>query len=86
MGVKYVTRDRSVPTDPAERIIEIIDEEGPLYPWNLVYMIDEEFDIEREEIRTTILHNMVMEGVLTPTGTGEIRVRDRELLLDIVED
>lgn len=67
---------RSVPREPAEAMVEEVKESDPMKPWTLVSRVDG----DDETLRTEVLKPLVVEGVLTITADGDLRLYKPELL------
>lgn len=87
MAIEYVDRSPSVPQEPAEQMLSIVQENNPMKPWTLVSKVAEESDeFDKESIRSDVLSPMVLEGVLTPNADGDIRTYKPEILDEIVAE
>lgn len=85
MTARYVDTSPSVPRAPAERMLEVVEENDPMKPWTLVKRVNEAFpEYEHQELRVEVLKPLTIEGVLTPNADGEMRPYKPELLGEIV--
>jgi hypothetical protein len=80
-NIKYVDNSTAVPEEPACRMVEIVKSED-LKPWVIVARIKDEFDIEG--VRTKVLKPLVLEGVLTPTASGDIKIYEESNLEKLI--
>lgn len=80
----YITYAESdpVPEEPAKELVRIVKENDPMKPWTLISRLDS--DMDHEDIRVEILKPLVLEGVLTPTADGDIRVYEEERLESLI--
>lgn len=81
--IVYRDNSPSVPRDAAETMVEIVDRNPPMKPWTLRKRTAEQTDLDFDEIRLKVLKPLALEGVLTPTADGDIRLHNRDRLDEI---
>lgn len=86
MPIRYVDNSPSVPREPAEEMLAIVQDNPPMKPWTLVSRVNDEFgELDPEFIRGEVLSPLILEGVLTPNADGDIRTYKPEILESIAE-
>jgi len=73
--VKYVERE-SIDTEKAVEMIELVEEEEAMYPWNIVAKVLEE-DEEEDDVRMGVLKPLVKNGYLMVNADGKIIIDER---------
>jgi len=83
-GPDFIIKSKSetVPEDPARELLRVVEENDPLKPWTLISRAD--IDMNHHDIRVQILRPLALEGVLTPTADGNIRIHEKSRLQNII--
>lgn len=72
MGVVYAENESHSRPELRRKILTTARTDDPPKPWNLVDSVAESPDYAEEDIRTA-LKEMMLEGELETTATGEVR-------------
>lgn len=77
--VEYADTSTEIPEQPAQTILELIENEDPMKPWDLVKEVAQDHpNYSQEDVRTDVLKPLMLKGATIINADGNVVLHDKK--------